>query len=336
MAWNRVLRRVDDPLLCRTALVGSDFEVLPTAKGVFQADITQVGLNRLRLARYRMSLPQVSSVTLDGSRKTIGFLTESSSLRYCGTKISLGDIIINKPDEAHQVSESTLSSGTMSLPLDELNAVTVALVGRDLSKHLENLVIRPDPALLSRLMKLHQVVAQLARDTPEVLELPEVCRALEEQLLHLMVRCLADGASTRTKSGDRNHTAIVARFEEFLRANPGRAIYITEICAAIAASERTLRAACEEHMGMGPIRFLTLRRMHLVRRALLHATPSEASVTEIVTDQGFWELGRFSVAYRALFGESPSVTLRGAAGADCGDLKRPSSLAATAPGTQRL
>jgi AraC-like DNA-binding protein len=61
---------------------------------------------------------------------------------------------------------------------------------------------------------------------------------------------------------------------------------------------------------MGPIRYLTLRRMHLVRRALLHSDPSTATVTQIVTDHGFWELGRFSVAYRTLFGEPPSETLR--------------------------
>jgi hypothetical protein len=60
MAWNRILK-INDPLLCRTAMVGSDFEILPTAKGIFEANITQVDLNRLRLARYRLSLPQVSS-----------------------------------------------------------------------------------------------------------------------------------------------------------------------------------------------------------------------------------------------------------------------------------
>jgi AraC-like DNA-binding protein len=53
-----------------------------------------------------------------------------------------------------------------------------------------------------------------------------------------------------------------------------------------------------------------LRRMHLVHRALLRADPSKSTVTRIITDHGFWELGRFSVSYRALFGESPSETLQ--------------------------
>ena len=81
---------------------------------------------------------------------------------------------------------------------------------------------------------------------------------------------------------------------------------------------------------MGPIRYLALRRMHLVRPALLCSDPSKATVTRIVTDHGFWELGRFSVAYRMLFGESPSETLRRPAEQPEVCLNRPSSLAATA------
>jgi AraC-like DNA-binding protein len=120
----------------------------------------------------------------------------------------------------------------------------------------------------------------------------------------------ADGVNVETKTGRGRHKAMVARFLKFLAAHPNRPLNLTEICAAISVSERTLRAACEEYLEMGPIRYLTLRRMHQVRRALLDADPSKATVTSVVTDHGFWELGRFSVAYRALFGESPSETLR--------------------------
>jgi AraC-like DNA-binding protein len=107
------------------------------------------------------------------------------------------------------------------------------------------------------------------------------------------------------------HYAIVVRFEEFLEANPDRPLYLAEICTAIGVAERTLRAACEEHLGMGPIRYLSSRRMHLVRHALLRADPCRDTVTRIATDHGFWELGRFSVTYRSLFGETPSQTLYG-------------------------
>jgi transcriptional regulator GlxA family with amidase domain len=103
---------------------------------------------------------------------------------------------------------------------------------------------------------------------------------------------------------------IVKKFKEFLEKNPDRPLYLPEICSSIGVAERTLRAACEEHLGMGPIRYLTLRRMHLVRWSLLVADAGRTSVTRILTDHGFWELGRFSVAYHAMFGETPSQTLR--------------------------
>ena len=112
------------------------------------------------------------------------------------------------------------------------------------------------------------------------------------------------------KTGAGRREAIVKKFKEFIEEHPDRPLYLPEICSSIGVAERTLRAACEEHLGMGPIRHLTLRRMHLVRRSLLVADASRTSVTRILTDHGFWELGRFSVAYHAMFGETPSQTLR--------------------------
>jgi AraC-like DNA-binding protein len=50
-------------------------------------------------------------------------------------------------------------------------------------------------------------------------------------------------------------------------------------------------------------------RLSQVRGALLSARGQLVTVTEIATDFGFAELGRFSVEYRKVFGESPSETL---------------------------
>jgi len=52
-----------------------------------------------------------------------------------------------------------------------------------------------------------------------------------------------------------------------------------------------------------------LRRMHPARRALRTGAPARTTVTEIATQSGFWQFGRFAGEYKSLFGETPSVTL---------------------------
>jgi transcriptional regulator GlxA family with amidase domain len=102
---------------------------------------------------------------------------------------------------------------------------------------------------------------------------------------------------------------VLGRFEELLAERGNAPLHLGEICVAIGVPERTLRDCCRQHLGMGPIRYLWLRRMHLARQALLKADATSTTVTSIATEQGFWELGKFSVAYRSLFGEPPSATL---------------------------
>ena len=330
MPWIRT-REFNDPALCRDGFVNSDFHVFPQQAGNFLFKLTQIGLDRLWMSRYSISLAHLNVFSIQPDRTIIGFHTEAgSSVRYCGEQLLPGDVIIHRASEARRQAETDVHAGTMSLPTDVLHIAIEAIVGCDFMQRLARPIVRPNSALMSRLLKLHRVVGQLAHDTPELIELPEVHRALEEKLIHLMVSCLAEGADVEFTAGCRRQDAIITKFEEFLAAHPNRPLYLTDICAGIGVAERTLRGACEDHLGMGPVRYLTLRRMYLVRRALLAAEASETTVTRVVTDHGFWELGRFSVAYRTLFGEMPSETLRRSAKPAVTELNRPPSLLATA------
>ena len=125
-----------------------------------------------------------------------------------------------------------------------------------------------------------------------------------------MVFCLAADHSEQVRNVHSHRARVMRRLEEIVRAKSEETLYMAELCAAVGATYWTLRDCCLEYLGMSPKRYLWMRRMNLARRALRSADLEHTTVTEIATEYGFWELGRFSVAYRSLFGEPPSAALR--------------------------
>jgi AraC-like DNA-binding protein len=198
----------------------------------------------------------------------------------------------------------------VSLTAEDLAAAGCVLVGRDIMPPVTTLRFRPSFAVMSHLSSLHTATSHLAATAPNLLANVEVARAIENELLRAMIACIVEGVAARNDLPDRGPVSVMTRFRHLLEENRDRPMYLTEICAALGVSDRTLRTRCTEYLGMTPHRYLWMRRMKLVRRALTLADPLTETVTEIATDHGFWELGRFSVAYRGLFGEAPSATLR--------------------------
>jgi AraC-like DNA-binding protein len=310
MAWNEV-ECFKDPFAYQSAIGGANLEVIPTTGEEFRAELTQVRLDHLEMQRAHESAPLICVGTLRQDRKAISFPIHKnqSPIKHCGVDVVVGDIVVDDVSLMHRRTESSHDWGSMSLTLDDFDAACIAITGHELQRMELVSLVRPSPDLMSRLLSAHEEVGILARTNPDILMSPAVARGLDQKLIHLMIRCLAEAVSTNIAAGVRRRGGIVVRLEEFLEANPGRAVHLIEICAALDVAERTLRGACEEQLGMGPIRYLALRRMHNARRALLRSDPSETSVTRIATDQGFWELGHFSVSYRAMFGETPSASL---------------------------
>jgi AraC-like DNA-binding protein len=163
---------------------------------------------------------------------------------------------------------------------------------------------------MARLRRLHGAAVHLAHTAPEIIANPDAARGLETALAEAFVDCLATGRPRAESAVLRRHGAIMKRFRDVVEERPGEPLYLAEVCEALGVTRRTLHLCCHEHLGIGPKRYLTLRRLHLAREALRLGSLGETSVTDIATQFGFWELGRFAVAYRSVFGQTPSATLR--------------------------
>ena len=120
----------------------------------------------------------------------------------------------------------------------------------------------------------------------------------------------AKGLTSPSSATLSRRSAIIVRFEKFLLANRHWPVSYVNICATVGVSERTLRAHCQELLGVRPMLYVRLRRMRMARAALLRADPAVTTVTRVAARFGFSELGRFSVEYRKMFGEPPSTTLQ--------------------------
>jgi AraC family ethanolamine operon transcriptional activator len=103
---------------------------------------------------------------------------------------------------------------------------------------------------------------------------------------------------------------IIRRSLELLEEQSREPVVIADLAAAAGVSERTLRTAFKERYGVGPARYLQLRHLHRVERALRGADPEEATVADVLLQHGEWQFGRFAARYHRLFGELPSETLR--------------------------
>ena len=111
--------------------------------------------------------------------------------------------------------------------------------------------------------------------------------------------------ATRTNA----RSALVARAINVLRDHVCEPVTMAELSRLAGASERTLRAAFRDVIGLSPKQYAIAQRLQAARAALCSADPAKTTVTDIATAFGFYELGRFAGRYRNAFGEVPSRTL---------------------------
>jgi AraC-like DNA-binding protein len=302
-----------DPDAYVAAVRGTDVEVTILGRGRFTAKLTRVDMHRLWTQRFSDNLPRVSHSAMSGmkGRAVVQFRTAPgpSLVWGCSEMHPTNIVRHSEGDSAFHRSAGSLNWASMSLPVEEMALLGATIAGCDLTPPKQALTLTPAPQAMARLQRLHAAAGRLAEDAPEIIAQPEAARGLEQALIQALVACLGEGTADQDTLAQRHHALIMRRFRGAVEENADQPLYIPELCTAIGVSDRTLRVCCQEQLGMSPKHYLLLRRMNLARRALRESSASETTVTEIATQYGFWQFGRFAGEYRALFGEAPSATL---------------------------
>lgn len=141
---------------------------------------------------------------------------------------------------------------------------------------------------------------------------PRVQGHLEEALLNLFLVGFSHNYSALLET--TRHTPVpyfLKRAEEYIAANLGQPIALTELAEQAGVSVRSLQSAFRQFRGITPTTYIRNRRLDLVRRQLLAAGTQSSSITDIALAQGFTHLSKFAEYYKARFGETPSKTRAG-------------------------
>jgi len=301
----------DDPSEYSAAIRAVQAEITTIGRGAFSAKLVRIDLHNLWMQRFSEALPRVARAATSPARTIISFPTQPGPAIFCGGQEALWGTLyrFGAGQDIFQRSTGSAAWASMSLSVDDFTSAVSTITHRDKSVQADGRTFQPAPDAMAKLQRLHAAACGLAESAPSVLANPETARSLEQELILTMVACTMD-ADAEDSLALRHHQAILRRFRGLIDANVGNPLYLPEICGALGVSSRSLQRCCHEQLGLSPLRYLWLRRMHMVRRALAASAPTPGGITEAATRYGFWELGRFSVAYRSLFGERPSATLQ--------------------------
>jgi AraC family ethanolamine operon transcriptional activator len=160
-------------------------------------------------------------------------------------------------------------------------------------------------------------------------------QVIEQELLHRMARLADSCVADCRHEPSRPRRRAVHHATQLLHHDNCNDISLRALCESAKVSRRTLEYGFRQHLGISPLQYIRLRRLHAVRKELVFAQRDSMTVTDIAHRNGFIDLGRFARAYYLRFGEKPSQTLRRPPPAEIATLSAPLDWCSLYPGSCR-
>jgi AraC family ethanolamine operon transcriptional activator len=213
--------------------------------------------------------------------------------------------------DVHLTLPSTVTMGLVFLPFEALARWAEPLGWPGFLGELQpsTNVLTMSPSSSSSLRGYLRALFALSEQEPGRLQLPATEGLIRDDLLPLLLEALVSAPSLSKAPRSPARIAMVKLMQQWMHDHPNRPVTLADVCRQAHASRRTLIQGFKDHLGMGPMAYLKLLRLHGIHRTLLQADPRELQIGTLAGEWGFYNAGHFAADYRRLFGERPRDTL---------------------------
>ena len=300
--------QLTDPADAAKAFGEVDFDwVTLDADGRFLVKRVVVDLDGCVLAYHFSSHPGRSRTHVASPYRVVGAFAPSATGTLDGREIR-PDMLVTAAAGGH----AELVAGS------HYRSIMFLVPPAEIDSHVETRGPGPhfldgEPGLVRGLYRWGRSVVRAAEQTPALFdENRHVRDGVRRELMERLGEALA---STRdlpphdTELTRVNHSRLAKKAQDYALEHIDERMHLADLCQAMRVSERTLRYAFQDVLGMSPVAYLSRLRLHRVHKSLRQATRRSTTVTTEALRWGFWHVGDFSKAYKKCFGELPSDTL---------------------------
>lgn len=290
-----------------------DIELTQLHPGTFNGQLTFIPLGPVLVCLGKFDRPLLQHVAgprgcLIVNRPGRG----SAPLRHLGHEIADDECFVGGPaSEGEAVGTGVQFPTALSVRLDAWQTAGEWLRESDLLTTRGTTLRRTGLSWANAFLDGMTWVADAVERHPDMTARPAVRASIADQLLARVNALGAADLPVRQGRAARLHRRVaVERARDYIRRNLTEPIRLSTLCRYARTEARALEYGFLDVVGVSPMQYVRTTRLHRARRMLRSDLVSHHSISQIALDSGFWHLSQFAVDYKALFGESPSMTLR--------------------------
>lgn len=294
----------------RSASKDSNIENFQLYNGVFRADLMRIELPKLVIDYGLYNIGTLAQGEFTKESHVIGIiLNHGSETKLYKSTVQAGDICFFPAG-----SEIDLALGvrphwcTLAFEKESFEETMNLILGTDNPCSPDQKVVIPACLEGDRLLS---ALRAIFFDKNLLLlgeERPENNLNLVEFLMTESINLIFGQTHSPRQNKLLSRKKVVLNAEEYMNTLGLDEIKVANLAHELNISIRTLEYAFNDIYGITPKRFLNIRRLNIARQMILR--DPQLTVTEHAINCGYWHMSQFAADYKALFGESPSGTLK--------------------------